>query len=621
MFKAAREELTRGDRSNGKGKGEGEGEGEDSGERPKATAAKSQEKGYKEAKDADKRAAQREKKAEAKQAAKTKKEKEAKPSKASKMAGKDKGDKKTARAQVGMDGSLTAPAARSTQPSKADPAPYLTSLTFTAAKVRELQAIFPGLPRSPAPAMGSGPGARFLWDLFSAAQTHTNQRNFPQGIDIFERLAASHTLSALPGFGQLGGMGVGNGQVPLFNHDDGEGNDAKSTLAVGLPELYRGMATAMALSGQLLHALAVMDRMLTMVPDDFDGLTRRAEVLTALSQTAKAKLDLDDAIVLAPSAEMKRELLVNRGMLLFRQQEFRAAYRDFLEAKELPRAPYSQNDPSRLYNYLGKCEQEFGDWRHSLESQDKAIELDANNKEAHYDRAISLISASIWEPAVKEFAKVIDIDPHYKNAYGYRGLLYQNLGRPEDAIDSFHQALAIDPADPMVLLLKAVCEHACGRYADSVATYTRLMAVQPGHACVNRREVALYVWVRALTPLDSFNMDAELNPYTKMGINKGTVFNPLLHNLDEEDDEDNFSSERINPFGLTLQTRQRQVKVGQKLCWRQKLILLYITLPTYSSHVYIHPSPPNPNINPNLTLLTNSSHIYTYPSPPNPNLN
>ena len=575
LFGQAREQLARSVGGGGGAGGRDGGRGAASAEKDAGVAAKAAGKGEKKS---NKAGAGGAKEADRKKRSKKEGKKSSKPSASStassssgsgsKNEDKSKGRGKAQSQAVGPDGS-SLPTPQKAIKSTSNPSSGSSSeeelphLQYSPEAVSELRAIYPAVPRSQAPMQGSGPGGQFLWDLFTAAHKHTHQGSFAKGIDIFERLADMSS----GGSSSSGGGGGGSSKK-----GKGQSLSQTSTLFLALPELYRGMATAMALSGQLHHALSIMDRLLRLVPNDFDGLTRRAEVLTALGQAARARIDLDKAIAVAPSAEMQRELLVSRGMVLFRGQEFRAAYKDFQRAIDLPMAPSSQNDLSRLYNYLGKCEQEFGDWRHSIESQDRSLELQPSNKEAHYDRAISLISASIWEPAIKEFARVIEIDPQYKNAYGYRGLLYQNLGRPADAVASFNQALKIDPVDPMVLLLKAVCLHASGRYADSIATYTKLMQVQPGHYCVNRREVVFYQWARAHTPLDTFNMDAELNPYTKMGVNKQTIFNPLVHNLDERDDDGDGGGEeeeeeeggadgRVRPFGLVLSRRRRQSAV------------------------------------------------------------
>ena len=419
-------------------------------------------------------------------------------------------------------------------------------LRVSARQIRELQASFPSVPYAQSVSTGRGPDRQLLWDLFAYAHSYTNRGEFAKGVEVFDKLIGAHRATLLELL-----------QAEKNNVDDEEEDEDSSieehlsTLPAPVTELFRGMGTALALMGQLQYALPALDQLLEIGPEDVDGLTRRAEVLTALGSHSRAREDLDEALRLSPKSEMRRELLVNRGMAEFRNREFRAAYRDFLEAKDLPAPKHSQNTVARLWNYIGKCEQEFSEWRRSIESQDRALAADPKHKEAHYDKAIALISASIWRPAIREFERVIELDANYKNAHGYRGLLYQNLGRPADAVESFDEALRIDPNDTMVLLLKGVCLHALGRYAEAVKSYNRLIALEPGHYCINRREAAIYAWVRAATPVSQFNMDDELNPYTKMGINKQTVYSSDVFGRLGDDD---FGAPRRR--GVKAQQRQ-----------------------------------------------------------------
>ena len=442
---------------------------------------------------------------------------------------KSKKSESKAEAEVGSDGTVTSSGNKSKQDpqkknsrnqqkqkqkqSKASAHAH-REIRVAPKHILTLRSALPSPASSGSVSTGRGPDAQLLWDLFAQAHTDIASGRHAAAIAAFDAMISAHraTIRAL------------EARDEDEDEDEDEDLDRVSTLPGGLWELYRGLGTALALSGQLQHAHLALNEMLELVPGDVDGLSRRAEVRSALGDTAGARKDLETALELPVPPALRRELLINHGMACFRTREFRAAHKDFLEATTIPQGPGSHTSLARVWNYLGKCEQEFSDWKTAVASQDAALVEDPRLAEAHYDKAISLISASIWRPAIKEFARVLELDPRYKNAHGYLGLLYQNLGRPNAAVEAFERTLQLDPSDQMVLLLRGVCLHAAGRFAESVESYSQLLRIDPSHYCINRREATIYMWVRASTPLDSFNMDAEINPYTKMGINKQTVY-------------------------------------------------------------------------------------------------
>ena len=71
----------------------------------------------------------------------------------------------------------------------------------------------------------------------------------------------------------------------------------------------------------------------------------------------------------------------------------------------------------------------------------KAIEINPDNKEAHYALGHVYAQRQDYSKAIESFKKAIAIDPVYSEAHNYLGKGYEALGRDAEAILAYQEAL------------------------------------------------------------------------------------------------------------------------------------------------------------------------------------
>jgi protein O-GlcNAc transferase len=86
------------------------------------------------------------------------------------------------------------------------------------------------------------------------------------------------------------------------------------------------------------------------------------------------------------------------------------------------------------------------------------------------------------EEAVELFGKAIALNPEYVEAHYNRGLALMELHRPEDALASYDRAIALMPNLAMAYNNRGSALLDLKRPADALASYDRAIALQPDHA-------------------------------------------------------------------------------------------------------------------------------------------
>ncbi len=71
----------------------------------------------------------------------------------------------------------------------------------------------------------------------------------------------------------------------------------------------------------------------------------------------------------------------------------------------------------------------------------KALEINPQNKEAHYAMGHVYFQRQDYPKAIESFKTAISIDPNYSEAHNYLGKVYEGSGREEEAILSYQGAL------------------------------------------------------------------------------------------------------------------------------------------------------------------------------------
>ena len=98
-----------------------------------------------------------------------------------------------------------------------------------------------------------------------------------------------------------------------------------------------------------------------------------------------------------------------------------------------------------LYNISGAFYQAIGKLNESVSNFKKAVNINLNYAEAHYNLGVTLQQLGQFEASMKSYEQAIAIKYDYPNAHNNLGAIHQELGNLDAAVKSYEQAIAIKP--------------------------------------------------------------------------------------------------------------------------------------------------------------------------------
>jgi protein O-mannosyl-transferase len=172
--------------------------------------------------------------------------------------------------------------------------------------------------------------------------------------------------------------------------------------------------------GRLPEALAAIDAVLELTPDEAATHADRGYVLWKLERLPEALAALDQAIALD---DQIAPAWLNRGNVLLDLGEQEEAERSFARSVEI--------DPkyAKGWDHLGIVQQARGDRAAALAAFDRAVSLDAADPEACYNRANLLVALGRPADALADYDAAIRNDPRFRDAHFNRGVVHLRAGR------------------------------------------------------------------------------------------------------------------------------------------------------------------------------------------------
>lgn len=139
------------------------------------------------------------------------------------------------------------------------------------------------------------------------------------------------------------------------------------------------------------------------------------------------------------SPREREDIVNNRGVGYFRNNEFDRAVTDFSEAIRL--------NPGNGVLWANRADayRKKKDFNLAISDSDRSIELNSNNKRNFYLRAQIFYDQNKYDLAIPEFTAALKLDPKYDEAYYFRGRSYYERKEFKNAIADFGESLKLDP--------------------------------------------------------------------------------------------------------------------------------------------------------------------------------
>ena len=139
------------------------------------------------------------------------------------------------------------------------------------------------------------------------------------------------------------------------------------------------------------------------------------------------------------------------------------------------------NDTQAHYN-LGNALLDLGKLEEAELSYNQAISLKLDFVEAHYNLGNTLRILGRLEEAEASYRKAIALKPDYAEAYYNFGITLHNLGRPGEAEASYRKAIALKPDYAEIYYNFGITLIELGRFEEAEASYRKAIALKPDYA-------------------------------------------------------------------------------------------------------------------------------------------
>lgn len=133
-----------------------------------------------------------------------------------------------------------------------------------------------------------------------------------------------------------------------------------------------------------------------------------------------------------------------------------------------------------LYNILGIAQDGQSKFSDAVNSYTKALSLQPNTPDLHFNLAIALTNIGDYEVAATHYHHAIALNPNFFEAYGNLGTVLQKQGLLEDAIKNYKTALTIHE-DPRGHFNLGTALRDEGKLDDAIAHFKRAIEMFPNY--------------------------------------------------------------------------------------------------------------------------------------------
>ncbi len=163
---------------------------------------------------------------------------------------------------------------------------------------------------------------------------------------------------------------------------------------------------------------------------------------------------------------------VNKAKKLFEQRNFDEAEEILLKALDI-------GEDALVYKYLGKIQEQRGQYKPAAGYYEKSAYLNPNDKEIWLRLGMSELYSGMFNEAISSFERADKINPMNTDVYTGWGMALMRLKKYANAKDKFVFASKISKYNYTAILLSAVMEIRLGEYSSAEEKLSFLSKVAP----------------------------------------------------------------------------------------------------------------------------------------------
>ena len=156
----------------------------------------------------------------------------------------------------------------------------------------------------------------------------------------------------------------------------------------------------------------------------------------------------------------------------FKNKEYKEAERlAIIISKKFPKHQFSWKILGALYSQTGRLFE-------SLDAKKKAVDLNPDDHESHYNLGNTLKDLDMLEDAEVSYRKAILLKPVYVEAYSSLAMTLKSLGRLREAEESYKKAITLNPDFPNLYYDLGITLKALGRLEEAEESYRRAISIK-----------------------------------------------------------------------------------------------------------------------------------------------
>jgi tetratricopeptide (TPR) repeat protein len=149
---------------------------------------------------------------------------------------------------------------------------------------------------------------------------------------------------------------------------------------------------------------------------------------------------------------------------------------------DLKRQSMANTTSVPVYLEKAKVFQRLKQYRIALKNYDKAIKLDPDNFDAHFNKTRFLYDIKDFNNALDTIEKAIDLQPENPDVWYHKGIILEKLERYEEAIEAFNTDLYFDDKDVKSWITKGNILLKIKRYDKALDAFDKILKLYPDNA-------------------------------------------------------------------------------------------------------------------------------------------